>query len=228
MIKRLPVWKIIYLRLQVNFRYGWLLRFLNSANGTKWSKASQQPWKRTIWFHFTIMLPFNSMLCFIFCNSSVVRQKGDSQNGCYKKTKPTKFSETQISLTPWYAHIPRGGGGKKYLFFRKFGTLCFLLTPFFTPEFQKFFTAWKVSKQGVFSDLYFSVFGVNTVCIRETNNVPTTRKINNWFAEHINRLGSGFCITETLTVNGLKRERVAWNVIKYIANLWNGCSGVDL
>ena len=27
-------------------------------------------------------------------------------------------------------------------------------------------TAWKVFKYGVFSDLYFSVFWLNTVCIR--------------------------------------------------------------
>ena len=34
----------------------------------------------------------------------VIRQKGKSQNGCFKKTKHTKFSEKQIFPTPWYAH----------------------------------------------------------------------------------------------------------------------------
>ena len=34
--------------------------------------------------------------------SSVIRQKGQSQNGCYKKTKLTKFSNKETFLTPWY------------------------------------------------------------------------------------------------------------------------------
>ena len=42
--------------------------------------------------------------------SSVIRQKGESQNGCFKKTKHAKFSE-------------------KRTFFGKFGVLCFLETP---------------------------------------------------------------------------------------------------
>ena len=34
-------------------------------------------------------------------SSSVIRQKGESQNGCYKKTKHDKFSEKQTFLTPF-------------------------------------------------------------------------------------------------------------------------------
>ena len=37
--------------------------------------------------------------------TSVIRQKGESQNGCFKKTKHAKFSEKQTFLTPWYAHV---------------------------------------------------------------------------------------------------------------------------
>ena len=37
--------------------------------------------------------------------SSVIRQKGESQNGCFKKTKHAKFSEKRTFLTPWYAHV---------------------------------------------------------------------------------------------------------------------------
>ena len=33
---------------------------------------------------------------------SVIRQRGESQNGGYKKTKLAKFSEKLICLTPWY------------------------------------------------------------------------------------------------------------------------------
>ena len=31
--------------------------------------------------------------CFVYFNLSVIREKGESQNGCYKKTKHPKFSK---------------------------------------------------------------------------------------------------------------------------------------
>ena len=37
--------------------------------------------------------------------SSVIRQKGEPQNGCLKERKHAKFSEKRIFLTPWYAHV---------------------------------------------------------------------------------------------------------------------------
>ena len=40
------------------------------------------------------------------CSSlSVIRKKGESQNGGNKKTKHAKFSEKQIFITPWYAQV---------------------------------------------------------------------------------------------------------------------------
>ena len=36
---------------------------------------------------------------------SVIRQKGKSQNGCFKKTEHLKFSENRIFLTRWHVHI---------------------------------------------------------------------------------------------------------------------------
>ena len=36
---------------------------------------------------------------------SLIRQKGESQNGCFRKAKHAKFSEKQIFLTPWYTHV---------------------------------------------------------------------------------------------------------------------------
>ena len=33
-------------------------------------------------------------------NSSVIRQKGESKNGCFMKTKHAKFSEKRTFLTP--------------------------------------------------------------------------------------------------------------------------------
>ena len=53
--------------------------------------------------------------------SSVIRQKVESQNECFKKkTKHAKFSEKLTFLTPWYAHVCVRIRGKKYLFFGKF------------------------------------------------------------------------------------------------------------
>ena len=37
--------------------------------------------------------------------SSVIRQTGESQNLCFKKSKHAKFSDRRIFLTPWYAHV---------------------------------------------------------------------------------------------------------------------------
>ena len=39
-----------------------------------------------------------------YSNTSALRQKGESKNGCYKKTKHAKFSEKQIIFIPWYNH----------------------------------------------------------------------------------------------------------------------------
>ena len=65
--------------------------------------------------------------------SSVIRQKGESQNGGYKKTKHVKFSEKL-----------------KFPFFGKFGVLCFLVTPVlrfaFLPYYQRYLLSlWKVN-----------------------------------------------------------------------------------
>ena len=37
--------------------------------------------------------------------STVTRQKGESQNGCFKKTKHSNFSQKRTFLPPWYAHV---------------------------------------------------------------------------------------------------------------------------
>ena len=37
--------------------------------------------------------------------SSVIKQKGESQNGYFKKTKHAKFSGKRTFLAPWYAHV---------------------------------------------------------------------------------------------------------------------------
>ena len=58
-----------------------------------------------------------------------MRQKGESQNGCFKSTEHAKSSEKRTFLHPWYAHVRELIRGKKCSFFEKFGVLCFLETP---------------------------------------------------------------------------------------------------
>ena len=60
---------------------------------------------------------------FIYHTSSGIRQKGKSQNGCFKKAKHAKISEKQTFLTPWYAQV--------YLLYQTciFFNFCFLETP---------------------------------------------------------------------------------------------------
>ena len=48
-------------------------------------------------------------------------QKSKSQNDGYSETKHSMFSEKLTLFTPRYV-----SGGKKCLFFGKFGVLCFL------------------------------------------------------------------------------------------------------
>ena len=40
-----------------------------------------------------------------FCNTLVITQKAESQNGCFKKTKHAKFSKKRTFLTPSYVHV---------------------------------------------------------------------------------------------------------------------------
>ena len=46
------------------------------------------------------LIDFPSYLLQPMTNSSVIKQKGESQNGGNKKTKHAKFSEKQTLLTP--------------------------------------------------------------------------------------------------------------------------------
>ena len=63
-------------------------------------------------------------------HSSVMRQKGESQNGCFKKTKHAKYSEKRTFLAPFnISYVRVLSGGKKCSFFGKFVVLCFFETP---------------------------------------------------------------------------------------------------
>ena len=51
-------------------------------------------------------------------NSSLIKQNGGSQNGCYKKTKDATFSLKQTFLTPDTHTYVRISGAKKCSFYR--------------------------------------------------------------------------------------------------------------
>ena len=53
------------------------------------------------------------LLTFLYFISPVIRQKGESQNVCFKKTKVAKFSEKLIFLTPDTDTYVCVSGGKK-------------------------------------------------------------------------------------------------------------------
>ena len=73
-----------------------------------------------------------SPVCFTltaYDNLSVIRQKGESQNGGSKKARQI-FRKNERFLHPDTHRSVFISGGKKCLFFGKFGELCFLVTPF--------------------------------------------------------------------------------------------------
>ena len=61
---------------------------------------------------------------------SVIRQKGESQNGGNNKTQQAKFSVKDKHILPLDTRTcVCASGGKKCLFFGKFGMICFVATP---------------------------------------------------------------------------------------------------
>ena len=78
---------------------------------------------------FLWILLYVYLLCvsYLFHVQSVIREIGESENGCFKKTKHAKSSEKQKFLTPWYALLP---------YYRRY--MCFIthispMTHFCTP-----------------------------------------------------------------------------------------------
>ena len=71
--------------------------------------------------------------------SSLIKQKGKLQNGCYKKTKHTKFSE-KLNFTCMSV-----SGSKKCSFFRKFRVLYFLVIPVLRFALLPYYRRYKVA-----------------------------------------------------------------------------------
>ena len=61
--------------------------------------------------------------------SSVIRQKGESQNGVSRKQSTSNFPKNEHFLPPDTHTYVCVSGGKKCSFFGKFDMLCFLETP---------------------------------------------------------------------------------------------------
>ena len=58
------------------------------------ARFQKHSFRKSQLFHINIWEKFNAPL-----NLSVIRQKDESQNGCYKKTKLAKFSQKKKFLT---------------------------------------------------------------------------------------------------------------------------------
>ena len=63
-------------------------------------------------------------------NSSVIRRNGESQSGCFKKTKHVKLPEKRTFLTPRSQTYVCVSGGKKRSFFGNLKCFVFLKHPF--------------------------------------------------------------------------------------------------
>ena len=85
-------------------------------------------------------------------NSSVIRQKGKSQNGCFKKTKHVKFSEKTNISNPLIRTV------RNVHFFGKLGVLCFLEIPVSRFVLLPYYQGIKEMSYDTFKDfLYFSL-----------------------------------------------------------------------
>ena len=88
-------------------------------------------------------------------NSSIISQKDQPENGCFKKTKQVKFSEKGTFFT--YVCV---SGSKKCSFFGKFCVHCFLETPVLRfallAYYRRFLTFRVLSYEISFFKKYFS------------------------------------------------------------------------
>ena len=80
----------LYYIVQLAFRYSLLILFCIAKN---WCCIRCQ-WQI-----------FPRVLAGVRLISSVIRQTGESENGCFKKLKHAEFSKKRTFLTPWYAHV---------------------------------------------------------------------------------------------------------------------------
>ena len=84
--------------------FGWWLvsRLVGAVVLRKTKKTSFLEFLTNLWMAYFYVKHFATQGLSILhsYNSSVIRQKGQSQNGCFKKTKHVNSSEKRIFLTP--------------------------------------------------------------------------------------------------------------------------------
>ena len=116
--------------------------------------------------------------------TSVIRQKGESQNGCFKKTKHVKFSEKRTFLTSWY-------GVRNVRFSENLTCFVFLKHPFWDSPFclitndNSLHTFW-------LKMFFISIFIGNAVC--------------RLYRSSISRMGVGKLLFPKIQHNGNKTE----------------------
>ena len=73
-----------------------------------WRKVDLCHDQKSCWFkhYYIIDKKFSYWLWCQTAKSSVIRQRYESQNECFKKIKHAKFSEKRTFLTPWYVYRP--------------------------------------------------------------------------------------------------------------------------
>ena len=120
--------KISYVLRQV---YADVILVLKSSGSLLWWWSTFRRFQ-SVTIQFTFPISENK-----WYRLSVVRQKGESQNVCFKKTEHAKFSEkNEHSLAPNTHTYVRVSGGKKYLFFSEnLRCLVFLKHPFWDSPF---------------------------------------------------------------------------------------------
>ena len=79
----------------------------------------------------------NRIFHWTLVKSSLIRQKGECENGCFKKTKHAKFFKKRTFLTPWYAHVRTCAyqGVRNVRFLENLAYFIFLKHPFWDSPF---------------------------------------------------------------------------------------------
>ena len=108
----------------------------------------------------TLFVSSCELICLNLTKSSVISQKDQSQNGCFKKTKRTKFSEKRTLLAPWYANVRtcayQGVGNVR--FSENLACFVFLKHPFW--------------------ERYYLWFSLSLVCCKLSNARKMKEKLN--------------------------------------------------
>ena len=143
--------------------------------------------------------------------SLLIRQRGESQIGCYKKTKRDKFSERRTFLTPWYAYVCVHIRGKECLFFGKFSVLCFAYFVHFAHRHLTFNSVFN------FPTLLWNVIAGWVKVLRDLISRWLANSIfcsHDWIYHQISTQGCLKHFQNVSVVVKFNLKRVIWNMLK--------------